>query len=144
MATVSILSVASLLLGLAMMILPLALLVVLQVWLCKQKSRWLGLILPVLSLLISLTLVFSVAAFGIVGSGSLQLTEIAEDGTVIEHHVEDHSTKTEFGPKTMAQVGGLFLVGNIPTVVFGGIWLHYKNRRDFNDEWKKMSIKDLE
>ena len=38
----------------------------------------------------------------------------------------------------------LFLVGNIPTVVLGGIWLHYKNRRDFQDDLKKMKIEDLE
>ena len=37
----------------------------------------------------------------------------------------------------------LFLVGNIPTVVLGDIWLHYKNRRDFQDEIKKMNIQDL-
>ena len=40
-------------------------------------------------------------------------------------------------------VGGIFLVCNIPTVVLGGIWLHYKNRRDFQDEIKKMNIQDL-
>lgn len=40
-------------------------------------------------------------------------------------------------------VGGIFLVCNIPTVVLGGIWFHYKNRRDFQDEIKKMNIQDL-
>ena len=38
----------------------------------------------------------------------------------------------------------MFLVSNIPTVVFGGIWLYYKNRRDFKDDLKKMKIEDLE
>ena len=35
-------------------LLPVALVVALQVWLCKRKNRWLGLILPGLSLLFSL------------------------------------------------------------------------------------------
>ena len=37
-----------------------------------------------------------------------------------------------------------FLINNIPTVVLGGIWLHYKNRRDFQSELNKMNIQDLE
>ena len=30
------------------------------------------------------------------------------------------------------------------TVVFGGIWLHYKNRRDLREEMKRMDLQDLE
>ena len=36
-----------------------------------------------------------------------------------------------------------FLVSNIPTVVFGGIWLHYKGRRDTQDDLKRMRVEDL-
>ena len=46
----------SILLSLFFLLLPVALLVVLQVWLCK-KSKKLGLILPILSFLVSLLLV---------------------------------------------------------------------------------------
>ena len=35
------------------------------------------------------------------------------------------------------------LVSNIPTVVFGGIWLHYKGRRDTQDDLKRMRVEDL-
>ena len=54
---------------------------------------------------------------------------------------------TQPEPITLGDVGavaGVFLVSNIPTVVFGGIWLYYKNRRDFKDDLKKMKIEDLE
>ena len=44
------------------LMLPIALLVALQVWLCKKSVR-LGLILPGISLALSLLLVFSMAAF---------------------------------------------------------------------------------
>ncbi|MGI5963474.1 MAG: hypothetical protein ACOX7N_07150 [Lawsonibacter sp.] len=125
--------------GIFVMLLPVALLVVLQVWLCK-KGKWLGLILPCLSLLMSLLLVFSVVAFQRMDSGTLVVTD--EHGQVIqEHSVEHHSNLT---PGAAGTVAGLFLVSNIPTVVFGGIWLHYKNRHDFQEDMNRMKIEDLE
>ena len=44
----------------------------------------------------------------------------------------------------MLVIGILFPVTNIPTVVFGGIWLHYKGRRDTYEDLKRMRIEDLE
>ena len=38
----------------------------------------------------------------------------------------------------------LFLTCNIPTAAFGGIWLYYKNRHDFQDGLRRMNIQDLE
>ena len=58
------------------------------------------------------------------------------------HHQEEHLVSLT--PGAVGALVGLFLVGNIPTVVFGGIWLHYKSRRDFQDDLKKMKIEDLE
>lgn len=138
----------SLIFGIFMLLVPIALLVVLQVWLCK-KSLKLGLILPILSFLLSLLMVFSMTAFQTmtVGGGSVMVTE--GDGTYIEvptqeweHHQEEHHVSIT--PGVVGALVGLFLVSNIPTVVFGGIWLHYKNRRDFQDDLKKMKIEDLE
>lgn len=122
-------------------LLPIALLVVLQVWLCKKGKR-LGLILPGLSLLMSLLLVFSMASFTR-GAGGNTLTVYDEHGQIVreEHHQAEHIQLT---PGAMGAVAMLFLVANIPTVVFGGIWLHYKNRRDFHDDLAKMKIEDLE
>lgn len=121
-----------------MLMLPIALLVALQVWLCK-KGKWLGLILPGISLALSLTLVFSVAAFGRMGGGNLRVTD--ENGNVLqEETVKAPPLKAE----EVVAVGLVFLVSNIPTVVFGGIWLHYKGRRDTLDDLKRMRIEDLE
>ena len=41
-------------------------------------------------------------------------------------------------------LGGIFLVANIPTIIFGGIWLYFKSRRDTLDDLQRMQIKDLE
>ena len=52
--------------------------------------------------------------------------------------------KTAIHPIALISVGVVFLVTNIPTAVFGGIWLHYKGRRDTLEDLKKMRIEDLE
>lgn len=136
----------SLIFGIFMLLVPIALLVVLQVWLCK-KSLKLGLILPILSFLLSLLMVLSLGTIQTVSTGGSYL--VTEDGTYIEvpaqeggHHQEEHHVGLT--PGAVGALVGLFLVGNIPTVVFGGIWLHYKSRRDFQDDLKKMKIEDLE
>ena len=128
----------SLILSLFSLLLPVALLVVLQVWLCR-RSRKLGLILPILTLLLSLLLVLSFTALQRMGGGSMVVTD--GQGNVLQEEY------TQPEPITLGDVGavaGVFLVSNIPTVVFGGIWLYYKNRRDFKDDLKKMKIEDLE
>ena len=129
--------------GVFMMLVPIALLVVLQVWLCR-KGRRLGLILPVLSLLLSLLLVVNLTGIQMyAGVGTTTVTTYGEDGQIVEQHHEEHE-RGELTPGAMGSIAILFLVSNIPTVVFGGIWLHYKNRRDFQDDLKKMRIEDLE
>ena len=128
----------SLMMSLFFLLLPIALLVVLQVWLCR-KSRKLGLILPILSLAMSVLLVLSLGVFQYVGGGSVRVTD--EYGNVIQ---EETIEADPIAPGQMGALAGMFLVSNIPTVVFGGIWLYYKNRRDFKDDLKKMKIEDLE
>ena len=98
---------------LTVLLLPIALLVAFQVWLCK-KSIKLGLILPGVSLAISLLLALLIADF--IGAG----------------------------PRNLAVMAVIFLIANIPTVVFGGIWLHYKGRQDTIEDLKRMKIEDLE
>lgn len=128
-----------LVLGLFMMLVPVALLVVLQVWLCKKGGR-LGLILPGLSLVLSLLLVLSMAAFQMTSfTGSLR---VESNGQVIqEEHIQGRPALTA---GAVGAIAGVFLVSNIPTVVFGGVWLHFKNRQDFQADLKKMRIEDLE
>ncbi len=138
MATAAPMVWITILMSVFLVLIPVALLVVLQVWLCK-KSKKLGLILPVLSFLMSLLLVLSMGTVQTIGGGSVQITD--EHGTVIQEEYRHH---TELTPGAIGAIAAVFLVSNIPTVVFGGIWLHYKNRRDFQDDLKKMKIEDLE
>ena len=123
-----------------MMMVPIALLVALQVWLCRKGKRGLGLILPVLSLALSLVLCLSMGAYSVVGVGGSE--QLAPDGTVIEYHEEYH--RTALTPGAAATIAAVFLISNIPTVVLGGIWLHYKNKREWKEDLKRMNIQDLE
>lgn len=169
MAMWSVFGIISLLIALISILLPVALVVALQVWLCRRKTRWLGLILPGLSFLFSLLLVFSVGAFGLINQGgSVGTLTLEENGQVIQQTItengmittydgegnildqypdpdaqEKQEAQEEIFRRLLPSAVLLFLVGNIPTVVLGDIWLHYKNRRDFQDEIKKMNIQDL-
>ena len=117
------------------MLLPLALVVALQVWLCR-KGKWLGLILPAITLAMSLMICLSVVGFSAVtGGGSVQVTD--GHGNIVEeyHREEEHH---QLQPADLAMVGGVFLVFNVPTLVLGGIWLYYKNRREWKEDLKKI------
>ena len=95
----------------------------------------------------SLLLVLSVASFG-----ALRTTTISGGVNVLSPNGEEVVAQTEpeekqeiaFHPRVLAATGILFLVSNIPTVVFGGIWLHYKGRQELYEDLKKMRIEDLE
>ena len=153
---------ASLVFGIVMMLLPVALLVALQVWLCR-KSLKLGLILPILSFLLSLLMVFSLGAMQMVttsgavvtggnelvvsGSSDGQVPAEEEEATPLPGQVTDEvqeEHQVSITPGAVGALAGLFLVCNVPTVVFGGIWLHYKGRRDLQADLRKMKIEDLE
>ena len=169
-------AIFGLMLYLLIALVPIALLVALQVWLCRKSVR-LGLILPALSLLFSLVIVFSIAAFnGMgVGGGSLVLEENGEvvqetiyrngmvyvydgEGNLIEEYPDPNAQQAQEAsgdrgplPQTVGgmslgyilMLGVVFLVSNIPTLIFGGIWLHFKNRRDLREDMKRMRIEDL-
>ena len=122
------------------LLLPIALLVALQVWMCK-KGKWLGLVLAGISLVLSLILVSSMAAFTTVGGGSMRVAD--ENGQVVQIEPEVIGEPQPV-PGAMRNAVLVFLVTNIPTVVFGGIWLHYKGRRDTYEDLKRMRIEDLE
>lgn len=123
-----------------MFLLPLGLLVALQVWLCRRGGKWLGLILPALNFLLSLVLVLSFSAQAVYsGGGAVRVTD--EYGNVIQEEYQEG--KAGITPAALGTIAVVFLVGNIPTVVFGGIWLHFKNRRDWKQDLNKMNIQDL-
>ena len=73
MAMASVAGILGLIIYLFVLMLPIALLVALQVWLCRKSTR-LGLILPGISLALSLLLTLSLAGFGSLTRGGGTLT----------------------------------------------------------------------
>lgn len=141
MAMASIGGIIGLICFLFFLLVPIGLLVAVQVWLCR-KSVKLGLILPGISLALSLLLALTVGASLMLSRAGGTLTVRDETtGEIIQQ--ENFESKVYTNPAALAGAGALFLVGNIPTAVFGGIWLHYKGRRDTVADLKKMWIEDL-
>lgn len=124
------------------LLIPVALLVALQVWLCR-KSIKLGLILPGLSLALSLLLtgVIGLGLGAFSRMGTLTVRDESNGKIVYEESLESDAG---VAPRTLIAAGVVFLVSNVPTVVFGGIWLHYKGRKDTYEDLKRMRIEDLE
>ncbi len=136
----------ALLIGLPMIllrvVLPAGLVIALQVVLCRRGRGRLGLILPGVSVLLSLLLTLGLGAFSAAGSGTVTTQSISDDGRVVEEVVEEIPAPPVESRQLLA-IGGVFLVTNIPTVVLGGIWLYHKNRRDWREELHRMDIQDL-
>ncbi len=146
MAMASVAGIFGLIIYLFVMMLPIALLVALQVWLCRKNVK-LGLILPGISLALSLLLTLSLATFGVVHGGIVTggANYVGPNGQEVPAQTgAEERVEVEFHPRTLIVAGVVFLVSNIPTAVFGGIWLHYKGRRDTLEDLKRMQIEDLE
>ncbi len=98
------------------LIVCLALLVVLQIFLSRAESKWLGFILPALTFICSLLLPLSILVMMIYMPGT----------------------------DVILLMLGIFVVGNIPTVVL--LVVNYVCRKQFlkKKEIEKMKIHDLE
>ena len=142
MMMASIVTLPVLVFTMCLALLPIALLVVLQVFLCR-KSRKLGLILPVLSLVLSFVLTSVALINCVTPAAAATMTTVDENGHTAEEGIPQPDLYPPPGRETAARVA-LFLTCNIPTAAFGGIWLYYKNRHDFQDGLRRMNIQDLE
>lgn len=89
--------------------------VFLQIFLSKKKSRWFGLILPVITFLYSLLMIFSIAIF---------------DGMT--------------GGEIFMLFASTFLISNIPTIVLLGIYFGCREKMKIRSQLDKMNIQDLE
>lgn len=117
--------------------------IALEVWLSRRKSRWPGLIMPMITFVASLLLVLGTVAFTRVGGATSELqVEDAETGAVIyqEQRVEQ---APDWTLGDTAQVGLLLLVGNIPTFVLLGAYYIGREKLRREKLLEKMNIQDL-
>ena len=116
--------------------------IALEVWLSRRKSRWPGLIMPIISFALSLLLVFGFVAFSAVSATSeLQVTE-AETGEII-HQEQRVAEVSDWTLGDIVQLGILLLVGNIPTFVLLGTYYIGREKLRRDKLLEKMHIQDL-
>jgi len=94
--------------------------IVLQAVLSRKKSKWFGLILPGIFVIISLVMVFII----------LVRTSNMPAG--------------EFDIQTFIQIAAHFINVNIPTIIFLCIYFICRRKRRKKKELEKMNIQDLE
>lgn len=92
-----------------------ALVVYLQIYFSKMKSRWIGLILPGLTLIYSIIIVLN----------------------IVEPSVDISTTQR------IAMVLSAFITSNIPTIILLAIYAVVRQKLKRKSEIDKMNIKDL-
>lgn len=105
--------------------------IVLQIFLSEKESKWPGLILPAITLLFSLLVVFGLTAY-------TTSAGIIQNGKVIMNSVNNYPLG--------AILTGLYIFAlyNIPTVILLVIFFACREKRKKNREIEKMNIQDLE
>lgn len=86
----------------------------LQIFLSKNKNKWLGLILPTIALLFSFLMVLNIM-------------------------VMDSMTSWD----VFVILGSTFLISNIPTIVLVGIYFACREKMKVRNQVEKMNIQDL-
>lgn len=103
---------------------------VLQTFMSKKQNKWLGLILPAVTVFFSIISVLGLVAY--------TTTLTAQSGKTILSVVQI--------PKVSILLTALyvFVLYNIPTVILLGIYYACREKIKKNRELKKMSVQDLE
>jgi hypothetical protein len=89
--------------------------IIMQVFLSKRENKWLGLILPIISIMFSILTVLGLAFYG------------------------NQSTA-----EIIFQLIMVFLLSNIPTIILLAIYFACREKFKKNRELDKMNIQDLE
>ena len=122
--------------------------VFIQVKLSRSKNKYLGLIMPVISFLLSILIILNIAAFTVFTSDSTTTTEIITNSGIEEKIEESVEITENLGKDVITfdiaiSMFFIFLVANIPTVILGGIYLSERNKLSTRKEIEKMKIDDL-
>lgn len=116
--------------------------IALEVWLSRRKSRWPGLILPAVTLVLSLLMVLGFAAFSR-GGATAEMQVIDEETGEIVYQEQTVETEPDWTLGDAAQLGVVLLVGNIPTFVLLGTYYIGREKLRREKMLEKMNIQDL-
>lgn len=116
--------------------------IALEVWLSRRKSRWPGLILPAVTLVLSLLMVLGFAAF-LRGGATAEMQVIDQETGEIVYQEQTVETEPDWTLGDAAQLGVVLLVGNIPTFVLLGTYYIGREKLRREKMLEKMNIQDL-
>lgn len=96
--------------------------VILQIFLSRRTTKWPGLVLPFISIIISLFIVLGLCTFT-----SIKNTKVVtqnQEGAVIKEYMENTKSVSEEMAKddTLYQIIVVFFITNIPTLILLGIY----------------------
>jgi len=121
--------------------------ILLQIHLSKNRSKWLGLILPGICLIISLFVVFGMTLY--IGFDTTQTETVVVDKGSQEFVIEVPITSSQKQPtfnlsSKIFSIAIIFFLYNISTVIL--VLIHFFCRKRINKcrEINKMKIQDLE
>ncbi len=116
--------------------------IALEVWLSRRRSRWPGLILPAVTLVLSLLMVLGFAAFSR-GGATAEMQVIDQETGEIVYQEQTVETEPDWTLGDAAQLGVVLLVGNIPTFVLLGTYYIGREKLRREKMLEKMNIQDL-
>ena len=116
--------------------------IVLQIFLSKKESKWAGLILPIITFLISIVAVLGIAVFSVM-PGATEV--IVENGVEIQQALPGATTSQPMGTGALiATIAYVLLLYNIPTAVLLAIYAACRGKRKMQKALDKMNVQDLE
>lgn len=116
--------------------------IALEVWLSRRKSRWPGLILLAVTLVLSLLMVLGFAVFSR-GGATAEMQVIDQETGEIVYQEQTVETEPDWTLGDAAQLGVVLLVGNIPTFVLLGTYYIGREKLRREKMLEKMNIQDL-
>lgn len=111
----------------------------LQMHLSKKESKWLGLILPIITLAISLMAVMGMAVF--IQPGTITHSNLI-DGELVTTIISEGGNRERI-PGAIGGVIYTFIVMNLPTAVLLIIYAACRGKRNKQRALEKMSVQDL-
>lgn len=112
---------------------------ILQIFLSRRESRWPGLILPGLNLLLTLLMVFSLVLFSY-HSTTTEFTD--ENGTAVL--VSDQQEEAANSNAVAAGAVTILLLYNIPTVLLLVIYFICRGKPNRTRSLTRMQVQDLD
>lgn len=112
----------------------------LQIFLSRKRNKWLGLIIPLICFLFSILMVCSMAIY--TGPATTTVTQIVDGVQVTNETITSQQEKPSM-ITILATVLPVFIVANIPTVIFMAIYFASREKLKLKSELDKMNAQDL-